>query len=258
MPADLSFSISQLINRLSTKQHTIKTSFITIPPRRSSNHSYETYEIDAAFPSHSRTLTTCNPAATATNLTIRRHDSTMSLDQAYSLAHIAQCRLNRESSRPNRNLRVMVGHLSHYQSLRLHILDIESSSSSDFSKPELSRTLSSSSLSHGQPSSHLEEVLEYDDDIPYDDEADDDSLSLSRCASNFTVPAAHPPQQQPQRLPDLESDDSDESDHDDEYDEYDGPVSPEDERCPSEAVVVPQISELAISGLYHHRDVERR
>jgi hypothetical protein len=150
----------------------------------------------------------------------------------------------------------MVGHLSHYQSLRLHILDIESSSSSDFSKPELSRTHSSSSLSHGQPASDLEEVLEYDDDIPYDDEADDDSLSLSRCASNFTVPAAHPPpQQQPQRLPDLESDDSDESDHDDYYDEYDGPVSPEDERCPSEAVVVPQISELAISGLYHHRDV---
>lgn len=49
----------------------------------------------------------------------------MSLNEAYSMAHTAQCRLNIEANRPDRNLRFVVGHLMHYESLRLRIEAIE-------------------------------------------------------------------------------------------------------------------------------------
>lgn len=48
-----------------------------------------------------------------------------SLREAYYLAHTAQCRLQLEASRPDRNLRFVVGHLMHYESLRLRIVEIE-------------------------------------------------------------------------------------------------------------------------------------
>jgi hypothetical protein len=187
------------------------------------------------------TTTTQFRHATITSSTNENTESdiTMSLDQAYALAHIAQCRLNKEASRRDRSLRYMVGHLQHYQSLRLHISSVESDF--ELSKPQLQRTYASSNLSQGQP-------IEYDDaendyeDIPYDDEADDCSLSLSRCESHYDAPSQ--PQQQ---LPDLESDDSEESDDSDHDDYYDGPVSPEDEECSADAVV-PQISDF---NLYH-------
>jgi hypothetical protein len=133
----------------------------------------------------------------------------------------------------------MVGHLQHYQSLRLRISSIESDC--EFSKPQLQRTYASSNLSQGQPIEYEDAEDDYDD-IPYDDEADDCSLSLSRCSSHFDAPSQ--PQQQ---LPDLESDDSEGSDDSDHDDYYDGPVSPEDEDCSVDAVV-PQISD---ADLYH-------
>ncbi|KAK4611571.1 hypothetical protein CLAFUW4_13129 [Fulvia fulva] len=49
----------------------------------------------------------------------------MSLKEAYHIAHSAQCRLQIEASRPDRNLRFLVGHLMHYESMRLRIVEIE-------------------------------------------------------------------------------------------------------------------------------------
>ncbi|KAK4960479.1 hypothetical protein LTR10_003375 [Elasticomyces elasticus] len=49
----------------------------------------------------------------------------MSLKEAYTLAHSAQCRLQLEAGRPDRNLRFVVGHLMHYENLRLRIVQIE-------------------------------------------------------------------------------------------------------------------------------------
>lgn len=49
----------------------------------------------------------------------------MSLDEAYHLAHSAECRLRISTDRPDRDLRVVVGHLMHYESLRLRIVEIE-------------------------------------------------------------------------------------------------------------------------------------
>jgi len=48
-----------------------------------------------------------------------------SLKEVYSLAHSAQCRLHMEADRPERNLRFVVGHLMHYENLRLRIVEIE-------------------------------------------------------------------------------------------------------------------------------------
>ncbi|KAF2716879.1 hypothetical protein K431DRAFT_289043 [Polychaeton citri CBS 116435] len=49
----------------------------------------------------------------------------MSLTEAYRLAHSAECRLAIAAKRPDRDLRVVVGHLIHYESLRLRIVEIE-------------------------------------------------------------------------------------------------------------------------------------
>jgi hypothetical protein len=108
----------------------------------------------------------------------------------------------------------------------------------EYLKPQLQRTYASSNLAQGQPIQYDDAEDDYDD-IPYDDEADDCSLSLSRCSSHYDAPSQ--PQQQ---LPDLESDDSEESDDSDHDDYFDGPASPEDEECSVDAVV-PQISDLS-------------
>jgi hypothetical protein len=49
----------------------------------------------------------------------------MSLPEVYRLAHTAECRLQMAASAKSRDLRFVVGHLMHYESLRLRIVEIE-------------------------------------------------------------------------------------------------------------------------------------
>ncbi|CZT23425.1 uncharacterized protein RCC_09139 [Ramularia collo-cygni] len=139
----------------------------------------------------------------------------MSLKEAYHLAHTAQCRLNIEASRPDRNLRFVVGHLMHYESLRLRIVKIEhdihedrrrKSANIDHTfqhKPSAGQTI--------QEPSHLQETYleseldEYEELI--DDEDAGDDLSLSRFPSGASRP-------QP---PELDSDDSSDDDYDEDF-----------------------------------------
>ncbi|RMY99435.1 hypothetical protein D0860_08298 [Hortaea werneckii] len=173
----------------------------------------------------------------------------MSLREAYSLAHSAQCRLNIEASRPDRNLRFVVGHLMHYESLRLRIVEIEH----DISRNQRAKAVQFQERMSGQsggegsrlrsqpstgdlkkqqplrkspppPPSFTAQDDEDDDDLPEDLLADDDEeegLGLQRFPSGSARP--------PQPPPDLEPDDED----DDEEDDYD-PPSPEE---PSEAAL---------------------
>jgi hypothetical protein len=183
----------------------------------------------------------------------------MSLPEAYRLAHSAQCRLNLEASRPDRNLRFVVGHLMHYESLRLRIVEIEHDISrsqrakavqfrgtGDVQGQGLRHKPSTGQLGRKSPPPPATPV-DADDDDREDDDEDDDSdadddydinpedmleddddagLGLTRFPSGSARP--------PQPPPDLEPDEGDEVDEDDE------PISPEE---PDQATL-----ELALKG----------
>lgn len=156
----------------------------------------------------------------------------MSLQEAYYLAHSAQCRLNLEASRPDRHLRFVVGHLMHYESLRLRIVEIEH----DIGQHQRTKAVqfkgtghvNAEHAAHRKPStgqlgrrsppppaqevknesseeSDLEDDQE-DVDAHIIDDADDDDLSLTRFPSGSAAPPRPPP--------DLEPDDEDYDDDD--------------------------------------------
>lgn len=152
----------------------------------------------------------------------------MSLKEAYTLAHTAQCRLNIEASRPDRNLRFVVGHLMHYEALRLRIVEIEH----DVSKSKRATSVAFKGTGHvaHKPSTGdlrrrspppptkttYSDDSDSDSDDPFvDDEDEEAGLSLERFPSGSARP--------PQPPPDLEPDDGQ-----DDYDDDDEPVSPEE------------------------------
>jgi len=174
----------------------------------------------------------------------------MSLKDAYTMAHSAQCRLQTEANRPDRNLRFVVGHLMHYESLRLRIVEIEH----DISKSQRAQAVQFRGTGHvGHHLNHKPSTGQLgrrspppqacgifteiddddddddDDDSPDDDmlignddgdDDDDDELGLTRFPSGS---ARHP--QHPQHPPpELEPDDPTQE----EEDEDEEPVSPEE------------------------------
>lgn len=158
----------------------------------------------------------------------------MSLKDAYLMAHSAQCRLQMAASEPDRNLRFVVGHLMHYESVRLRIVEIEH----DISKSEraskvafqgagVQKKPSTGQLGRRSPPPAKPAKAperydpgddeEIDDDDPWsggDDDDEDDGLGLQR----FPSGSARPPRPPPDLLPD------DGEDDDDDYE----PVSPEE------------------------------
>lgn len=163
----------------------------------------------------------------------------MSLKEAYQLAHSAQCRLQMEASAPDRNLRFVVGHLMHYENLRLRIVEMEHAvdMSSRASAVKFRGTGAADGLevrkkpSTGQlggrksPPPPTRAYDPYDDDDIEDDdpwsggEDDDgeagDDLGLQR----FPSGSARPPQPPPDLVPDEEADDDDDDEE---------PISPEE------------------------------
>lgn len=154
----------------------------------------------------------------------------MSLREAYSLAHTAQCRLQMEVGRPGRNLRFIVGHLMHYESLRLRIVEIEHDTSKSNDTPT-TPFKGTGAAAHGHsfaspatqggvrspPPKALSKYEEDDqDDQDFADEVEEDELSLTRFPSGASQPARAPP--------DLVPDDPREYD----VDGDDEPVSPDE------------------------------
>ncbi|KXT10739.1 hypothetical protein AC579_6840 [Pseudocercospora musae] len=162
----------------------------------------------------------------------------MSLKEAYTLAHTAQCRLQIAASRPDRNLRFVVGHLMHYESLRLRIVEIEH----DISKSKRTSSVAFKGTGHvdhrlqhkpstGQlgrksppppPQEHdYDTDSDDEDDMDFDDEAAD-GLSLERFPSAAAKPPSHP-EPSATEPPELDYDDDDDYSDDDEE-----PRSPEE------------------------------
>ena len=161
----------------------------------------------------------------------------MSLKDAYKLAHSAQCRLQMEASAPDRNLRFVVGHLMHYENLRLRIVEMEhavdmSSRASavkfqgtgNYNGDNLGLQKKPSTGQLGGRKSPPPPAQDYDsdsDDDPWSGGEDDDGheagddLGLQR----FPSGTARPPQPPPDLVPDEDADD---------YDDDDEPVSPEE------------------------------
>ncbi|TID26821.1 hypothetical protein E2P81_ATG01282 [Venturia nashicola] len=133
----------------------------------------------------------------------------MSLKQTYTLAHTARCKLHLAADRPDRDLRFLVGHAMHLDSLLLRIIEIEEnvqvetpSHSSGLSfkgvvHGSTSREVHKSPLSRKSPPPRLagDESSDDDDDgdgddemskiAGYEEEAEmgDGELSLSRFPS---------------------------------------------------------------------------
>lgn len=163
----------------------------------------------------------------------------MSLPEVYRLAHTAECRLQMAANRKERDLRFVVGHLMHYESLRLRIVEIEH----DISKSQRARAVqfqgagelrkkpSTGQLGRKSPppppnDSHIPGLDDDDEDELSDsasDDEEDDGLGLTRFPSGSARP------------PPLDPDVGDDVDED-----ADEPVSPEE---PDEAAI-----EKAIQG----------
>lgn len=124
----------------------------------------------------------------------------MSLQHVYRLAHTAECRLNISASRPDRNLRFVVGHLMHYEALRLRIVEIEH----DISKSERAKAVQFRGTGHvkhkpstGQLGKRSPPPVgmrtfdgedEDEPDVEEDDGAEDDELGLQRFGPGSSRP----------------------------------------------------------------------
>lgn len=165
----------------------------------------------------------------------------MSLKEAYSMAHTAQCRLHMAASEPDRNLRFVVGHLMHYESLRLRIVEIEH----DISKSERASAVSFKGTGHvdhpdcavglqrkpstGQlgrkrspPPPVVNDDPEDDEDISDEDPwsgGEDDEEGADLVLERFPSGSAAPPRPPPDLMPDIDNDDDEDEDE---------PLSPEE------------------------------
>jgi len=148
----------------------------------------------------------------------------MSLKETYSLAHTAQCKLRMAAERPDRNLRFLVGHAMHLDSLMLRIVQIEETidqpqhaSEVKFKGAGIDSEHHKSPLSCRSPPPQAEEEDEELDQEPIDDDAEeddeDDDLGLTRFASGTAEPPRYP-ENPPQLIPsDEDSESSDEEDY---------------------------------------------
>ncbi|QIX00195.1 hypothetical protein AMS68_005712 [Peltaster fructicola] len=115
----------------------------------------------------------------------------MSLQEVYRLAHTAECRLNISAARPDRNLRFVVGHLMHYESLRLRIVEIEHVIGRNH---RMQATHAAQAHRQLEDSSHQPRSTTEDEDLDVDlAEADDtnehiEDLGLMRFPSGSTRP----------------------------------------------------------------------
>jgi hypothetical protein len=144
----------------------------------------------------------------------------MSLKETYTLAHTAKCKLYLAADRPDRNLRFLVGHAMHLDSLMLRIVEIEES----IEKPAHSSGISFKGVSHGShqppqksplarrspPPKSAEDEYDSDEEVE-DDEAEigEGELSLTR----FPSGSARPPRDAP--APPLDPSDGEDSDSSD-------------------------------------------
>jgi hypothetical protein len=191
---------------------------------------------------------TLNQAQVISSTSISLTQFNMSLPEVYRLAHTAECRLQMAANSKDRDLRFVVGHLMHYESLRLRIVEIEH----DIGKSQRAKAVQFQGTgnlkkkpSTGQlgrrsppppPSNNIPGLDKEDEDDLSDSTSDDESdedLGLTRFPSGSARP------------PPLEPDDED-------YDDDDEPVSPEEpDQASLEQAIKGQSNDLLAS--YYNR-----
>lgn len=121
----------------------------------------------------------------------------MSITQTYFLAHSARGKLSKEASRPDHDLRLLVGHANMLDSLMLDLANAEQEQERWFNK-----TVSGAHEEEEETQSHVETIqeeaeeeedaeitaIEVDSDMEVDDE-DDAELTLTRTPSRHSPPA---------------------------------------------------------------------
>lgn len=152
--------------------------------------------------------------------------SNMSLPEVYRLAHTAECRLQMAANAKTRDLRFVVGHLMHYESLRLRIVEIEH----DIGRSQRAKAVQFKGTgdlkkkpSTGQlgrkspppPPNNNIPGLDKEDEDDLSDSASDDEDGEDLGLMRFPSGSARPPPLEP----DYGDDDDDDSDE---------PVSPEE------------------------------
>lgn len=151
----------------------------------------------------------------------------MSLKETYSLAHSAQCKLRMAAERPDRNLRFLVGHAMHLDSLMLRIIQIEETVEQPQHASEVKFKGTNVDCGYETPKkapparkSPPPAAHEPDDDEDEDllevdaEELEDDGLGLTRFPSGSAEPPRYP-EPTPQLIPsDGDSSSSDEDDED--------------------------------------------
>jgi hypothetical protein len=208
----------------------------------------------------------------------------MSVDETYTLAHTAQCKLKIAADKPDRNLRFILGHAFTFDKLMCRIVEIENDQESmpkhghqepterrvsfkdNSNRPtgplrqEVKPSTNKGAQGARSPSpppdlnvAHLDDSSDSSDSDDYvfedDEDADNPSLSLSRTTSNIPRPP-----------PNLVPSDGDSSDEDD------GPESPPTR--PSDAVletITEEEGDEMLAELYENvrkcgcqRDVEKQ
>jgi hypothetical protein len=150
----------------------------------------------------------------------------MSLPEVYRLAHTAECRLQMAANAKTRDLRFVVGHLMHYESLRLRIVEIEHNiGRSQRAKAvqfkgtgDLKKKPSTGQLGRKSPPPPPSDIipgLNKDDEDELSDSASDDEEDEDLGLMRFPSGSARPPP--------LEPDDGEDDD-----DDSDEPVSPDE------------------------------
>lgn len=122
----------------------------------------------------------------------------MSITQTYFLAHSARGKLSKEASRPDHDLRLLVGHANMLDTLMLDLANAEQEQERWFNK-----TVSGAHEEEAEEAQHVETIeeepetddedteitaVETDSDMEEDDETDSD-LALTRTPSRHSPPA---------------------------------------------------------------------
>lgn len=148
----------------------------------------------------------------------------MSLKETLSLAHTAQCKLHLAASRPDRNLRFVLGHALTLDSLSLRLVEIEEESAAIQQPTHASGVkfkaagTGSTTRKRSPPPSRLAAIDPDSDENEEEQEesdSDQDELALTRFPSGAAKPTRQPPPSATAEPPPLDpSDDSSSSDED--------------------------------------------
>ncbi|GAB1320703.1 hypothetical protein MFIFM68171_10913 [Madurella fahalii] len=159
----------------------------------------------------------------------------MSIAQTYFLAHKARAKLSSEASRPDHNLRLLVGHANLLDSLMLELADAEREQESWFNQSVRGASPASEERhiqwadtiveepEHSWRTEDAESESDSDSDMDFDDDDDDEDLEMADVVSLRRIPShalLPPPSTTTKPYGYDEEDDDEDYDMDDDEEDY--------------------------------------